>query len=83
MRKNRIWSYEEKVLIIKERKSGVTLKSLQEKYKIKSAGMIVNWVRDYDNNCLSIYQQGKPKHQASEYEILKKCYAQLMKIRSK
>ncbi len=83
MRKNIIWTYEEKLIIINERLNGVKLSDLCEKYKIKSKGMIVNWVRCYKNGTLSVHLQGRPKDSIDELDILKKCFAQLMKIRTK
>ncbi len=83
MRKNRIWTYEKKLIIINERLSGATLRELCDKYNIKSDGMIANWVRNYKNGTLSVHQQGRPKDTVDELDILKKCFAQLTKIRTK
>ena len=84
MGKNMKWDYETKVKFVKYLLTGRSYNSVCKEFGIKSKGMLANWKRDYLNGDLSKGEPGRPiKSDAEEYEILKKCYAQLMKIRSK
>jgi transposase-like protein len=84
MAKNKKWDYETKVEIVKQLNDGRSYSSISKEYGVKSTGMLANWKRDYNNNELKDNKPGRPiKNEAEEYDILKKCYAQLMKIRSK
>lgn len=84
MAKNKIWDYETKVEIVKQLNNGRSYVSICKEYGVKSTGMLANWKRDYNNGELKDNKPGRPiKNETEEYEILKKCYAQLMIIRSK
>lgn len=84
MGKNRNWSYEEKVNIVLKSIEGQSYNSLQKEFNIKSRGMIANWKKAYLNSTLSKEdRRGKPRKEFDDIEMIKKCYAQLMKIRSK
>jgi transposase-like protein len=81
MQKNRKWTPEEKERIVKELLSGCSYTELQEKYNIKSRGMIANWKRMYLNDIPLNGRQGRNKFDKDlEYEILKKSFALLKKI---
>lgn len=46
--------------------------------------MLANWKRDYLNGSLSKEDnRGRKPKPVDDYELLKKCYAQLMQIRLK
>lgn len=84
MKKNKIWSYETKVEIVELVIKGRSYSSVAKEYGITSNGMIANWKKAYEKGTLSNLKPGaQVKNEAEDYEILKKCYAQLMKIRSK
>lgn len=84
MGKNKQWEYETKVEIVKLLQEGRSYYSICKEYKISSAGMIGNWKREYLKGTLSRRKAGRPRQdKENEYEILKKCYAQLMKIRTR
>lgn len=84
MGKNKKWDIETKIKIVEQLNEGRSYKSICQEYGITSSGMIANWKRVYNNGELKDNKPGRPvKNEAEEYEILKKCYAQLMKIRSK
>ena len=77
-------SYEEKVKIVKEFKSGSSISYLKKKYDISGTGTISEWNKKYDAGRLSTDNRGKKNVQKIEdIEILKKSYALLMEIRSK
>lgn len=84
MKKNKKWDYEIKVKYVKELLNGRSYSSIAKEINAKSEGMIANWKKQYLNGTLG--NNGKPgrkPNDATDYELLKKCYAQLMKIRSK
>ncbi len=84
MAKNKRWDIKTKIEIVEQLNEGRSYNSICTEYEIKSTGMLANWKRDYNNGELKDNRPGRPvKNEAEEYEILKKCYAQLMKIRSK
>ena len=85
MSKRKKWSYEFKVKCVEMLIEGRSYSSICDEYNISSSGMVANWKRDYLSGKLSKNEKiGRPVvSNADEYEILKKCYAQLMKIRSK
>lgn len=84
MGKHKQKTYEEKVKIVKEFKSGASISYLTKKYDIPGSGTISVWNRKYDEGKLSIDNRGKKNVQDIEdIEILKKSYALLMEIRSK
>lgn len=85
MGKQRQRTYEEKLEIVKEFKSGATISYLMKKYGVSHSGTISTWNRKYDEGTLNIDNRGKRKHQQEieDIDILKKSYALLMEIRSK
>lgn len=84
MGKQKKWTLEEKVKIIKEFKKGATISYLNNKYGITSTGLISTWSKKYDEGRLGIDNRGKRKSQQEieDIDILKKSYALLMEIRS-
>lgn len=84
MGKQRKWTLEEKVKIVKEFKKGATISYLMKKYDIPSWGTVSVWNRKYDDGKLEIDNRGKRKSQQKieDIDILKKSYALLMEIRS-
>lgn len=84
MGKNSKWDYETKVKCVEYLLEGRSYRSVCKEFSIKSRGMLANWKRDYLKGELTSRNPGRPvKNEDEEYEILKKCYAQLMKIRSR
>jgi len=84
MSKNRKWSYKLKVEICKRLISGESYSYLAKEYNVKSTGMLANWKKAYlDGTLTKNRKQGRQKCEVGDVEILKKCFAQLMKIRSK
>lgn len=84
MGKQRKWTLEEKVQIVKEYKKGATISYLNNKYKISGWGTVSRWNQEYDEGRLGVDNRGKRKKQKEieDIEILKKSYALLMEIRS-
>lgn len=82
MKKHKKRTYEEKEKIVKEQINGVTYSVLSKKYNVLP-GTITNWKKKYLEGTLKEDNRGKPKHEVSDIEILKKSYALLMEIRSK
>lgn len=84
MDKQRKWTFEEKVKIVKEFKKGATISYLMKKYDIPSWGTVSVWNKKYDEGKLEIDNRGKRKSQQEieDIDILKKSYALLMEIRS-
>lgn len=84
MGKQRKWTLEEKVKIVKEFKSGATISYLNNKYEISGTGTVSRWSQEYDEGRLSVDNRGKRKSQQviEDIDILKKSYALLMEIRS-
>ena len=78
-------TYEEKLRIVKEFRSGATIPYLNKKYKIPSTHTISTWNKKYDEGTLNVDNRGKRKKQQEieDIDILKKSYALLMEIRSK
>lgn len=84
MGKQKKWTLEEKVKIVKEFKKGATISYLNNKYGITSTGLISTWSKKYDEGRLGVDNRGKKKYQTEleDIDILKKSYALLMEIRS-
>lgn len=84
MGKQRKWTLEEKVRIVKEFKKGATISYLNNKYGISGMGTVSRWNQEYDEGILGIDNRGKRKSQkeVEDIDILKKSYALLMEIRS-
>lgn len=83
MSKNKKWSYELKVEVCERLIAGESYSSLVREYGFKSSGMLANWKKAYlSGNLSKNSKQGRKKCEADDLEILKKCFAQLMKIRS-
>ena len=84
MGKQKKWTLEQKIQIIKEFKNGATISYLNNKYEISGCGTISRWNKEYDEGRLGVDNRGKRKsHQVIEdIDILKKSYALLMEIRS-
>ncbi len=84
MSKQKKWSLEEKVKIVKEFKKGATISYLNNKYGITSTGTVSRWNKEYDEGRLGIDNRGKgkSKQEIEDIDILKKSYALLMEIRS-
>ena len=84
MGKQKKWTLEEKVKIVKEFKKGATISYLNNKYGISGMGTVSRWNREYDDGKLCVDNRGKRKIQREieDIDILKKSYALLMKIRS-
>ncbi len=81
---NKRWSKDIKIKIVKELIDGRSYSSIAKEYGIKSTGMMANWKAQYLNGTLSDNQPGRKRiDEVEEYELLKKCYAQLKKIRTK
>lgn len=84
MGKQKEWTLEDKVKIVKEFKNGATISYLNNKYGISGTGTISIWNKKYDDGKLGIDNRGKRKSQREieDIDILKKSYALLMEIRS-
>ena len=84
MGKQRKWTLEEKVKIVREFKKGATISYLNNKYGITSTGLISTWSKKYDEGRLDKDNRGKKKYQQEleDIDILKKSYALLKEIRS-
>ena len=84
MGKQRKWTVEEKVQIVKEFKQGATISYLNKLYGISGMGTISRWNKEYDDGVITKDNRGRKKyHQKLEdIDILKKSYALLMEIRS-
>lgn len=84
MGKNKKWDYETKIEMVESLINGRSYSSIIKEYGVSSKGMVANWKRMYLEGTLKDRGQGRPVvNEESDYEMLKKCYAQLMKIRSK
>ena len=75
-------SYKEKKIIVEEHLKGASYVQVSKKYGVRT-GTIANWKKKYLNGTLGIDNRGKSKQNVEDVEILKKCYALLMEIRSK
>ena len=84
MGKHKKWTYNQKVQIVKEFKSGASIPYLNNKYGISGMGTISRWNKEFDEGKLGIDNRGKRKSQQEieDIDILKKSYALLMEIRS-
>ncbi|MCX4249261.1 MAG: transposase [Bacilli bacterium] len=84
MGKQKKWTLEEKVKIVKEFKNGATISYLMKKYGIPSCGTVSIWNKKYDEGKLEVDNRGKRKEQPKieDIDILKKSYALLIEIRS-
>ena len=78
-------SLEEKIKIVKEFKSGVSIPYLNKKYKISSTATISIWNKKYDKGTLNIDNRGKKlsDKEIDDIDILKKSYALLTEICNK
>ena len=83
MGKHKKWTYNQKVQIVNEFKSGATISYLNNKYGIPGMGTISRWNKEFDEGKLGIDNRGKRKSQQEieDIDILKKSYALLMEIR--
>ena len=84
MGKHKKWTYNQKVQIVKEFKSGASIPYLNNKYGISGMGTISRWNKEFGEGKLGIDNRGKRKSQQEieDIDILKKSYALLMEIRS-
>lgn len=84
MGKQKKWTLEQKIKIVKEFKQGATISYLMKKYDIPSWGTISVWNKKYDEGKLGMDNRGKKKYnqELEDIDILKKSYALLMEIRS-
>lgn len=84
MGKQRKWTLEEKVKIVKEFKQGATIPYLCKKYNISGTGTVSRWNQEYDKGILGKDNRGKKKYdqELEDIDILKKSYALLMEIHS-
>ena len=84
MGKQKKWTLNDKVKIVKEFKAGATISYLNKKYGIHGCGTVSRWSQEYDDGRLGIDNRGKRKSQQEieDIDILKKSYALLMEIRS-
>ena len=84
MGKQKKWTLEQKVKIVKEFKKGATISYLNKKYGISGCGTVSRWNQEYDEGRLGIDNRGKRKSkmEIEDIDILKKSYALLMEIRS-
>ena len=84
MGKQKKWTLEDKVKIVKEFKKGATISYLNNKYGITGTCIISRWNWEYDEGRLGVDNRGKRKTQREikDIDILKKSYALLMEIRS-
>ena len=85
MGKQKKWTLEQKIQIIKEFKNGATISYLNNKYEISGCGTISRWNKEYDEGILGRDNRGKKKYcqEIEDIDILKKSYALLMEISSK
>lgn len=85
MGKQKKWTLEDKVKIVKEFKQGATISYLMKKYDISNSGTVSRWNKKYDDGILGRDNRGKKKYcqEIEDIDILKKSYALLMEIRSK
>lgn len=81
MGKHKKWTLEQKKQIVKEFKEGATISYLANKYGISSFSNVSRWNKEYDEGTLGLDNRGKRKKEVDDYEILKKSYALLIKIR--
>lgn len=84
MGKQKKWTLEEKVKIVKEFKKGATISYLNKKYGISGMGTVSRWNQEYDEGRIGVDNRGKRKSQLEieDIDILKKSYALLIEIRS-
>lgn len=82
MGKHKKWTLEQKKQIVKEFKEGATISYLANKYGIPSFSTVSRWNKEYDEGRLGIDNRRKIKREVEDYEILKKSYALLIKIRT-
>lgn len=84
MGKQKKWTLEEKVKIVKEFKKGATISYLNNKYEISGTGTVSRWNLEYDKGILGKDNRSKKKYnqELEDIDILKKSYALLMEIRS-
>ena len=85
MGKQKKWTLDQKIKIVKEFKKGATISYLNNKYGISGCGTISRWNQEYDKGILGQDNPGMKKYnkELEDIEILKKSYALLMEIRSK
>ncbi len=84
MGKQKKWTLQQKIKIVKEFKQGATISYLNNKYGISGCGTVSRWNKEYDEGRLGIDNRGirKSKQEIEDIDILKKSYALLMEIRS-
>jgi len=81
MGKHKKRRYEENKKIVEEQLSGTSYNSLSKKYDVRT-GTIANWKKKYLEGNLKQDKRGKKAKEYNDAEILKKCYALLMEMRS-
>ncbi len=84
MGKQKKWTLQQKIKIVKEFKQVSTISYLNNKYEISGCGTVSRWNKEYDEGRLGIDNRGirKSKQEIEDIDILKKSYALLMEIRS-
>lgn len=84
MGKQKKWTLQQKIKIVKEFKQVSTISYLNNKYEISGCGTVSRWNKEYDEGRLGIDNRGirKSKQEIEDIDILKKSYAPLMEIRS-
>lgn len=84
MGKQKKWTLQQKIKIVKEFKQVSTISYLNNKYGISGCGTVSRWNKEYDEGRLGIDNRGirKSKQEIEDIDILKKSYALLMEIRS-
>lgn len=70
MGKQRKWTLEEKVKIVKDFKKGVTISYLNNKYGISGTGTVSRWNQEYDKGILDVDNRGKRKSQQEIADII-------------
>ena len=81
MGKQKKWTLEEKVKIVKEFKKGATISYLNNKYGISGMGTVSRWNQEYDEERLGVEKREKRKSHQKIWDIdIKKSYAFLIEI---
>ena len=70
MGKQRKWTLEEKVKIVKDFKKGVTISYLNNKYGISGTGTVSRWNQEYDKGIFDVDNRGKRKSQQEIADII-------------
>ena len=73
MGKQKKWTLEQKVKIVKEFKKGATISYLNNNYGISGCGTVSRWNQEYDEGRLGIDNRGKRKSkmEIEDIDILK------------